>query len=342
MTPQRASHRAILEPCPQIDEDGLTAEILARRRGAKERSSFDGYAFADYRGDKHDSSGGVVLAVALGAGPVRIVRGVSSRRTLSVALLRLLATATAAGLRVLFGQDHQYGLPLAFLDELEVAGDWRAAMNEVFVTGRFARRAQDGHAGAFAAEVNEWLGGRGLPPYFWSATKSGYGIPGRNPRSPDHASQRRLTETAMGFPFCRVGDSGSVGGQSIVGIPKLLRLLHECERAGIPVHVWPFDDIDVGLLTGHVAIEPYPSLVREAGIVQTDVNDAVASTLWAQRLDREGTLREVLSLDNLSAEEQRRVRLEGWMAGASAFEGLRPSRSPGSPRPRRLGTRQSG
>ena len=48
--------------------------------------------------------------MAVGAGPVRLVSGVSSRRALSAALLRILKAATASKLRLLFGQDHQYGI----------------------------------------------------------------------------------------------------------------------------------------------------------------------------------------------------------------------------------------
>lgn len=306
-------------PSPvEINEDVLADEMSKLHRKPGDTSTFDCYAFADYRGDRRDSGGGVVLAVALGNGPVRLVSSVSSRKSLSAAFMRLLRLATASKVRVVFGQDHQYGIPLDLLHELELPSDWRAAMRRLFVTGPFAEMAGAGNAGAFAAEVNAWLVAEGGQPYFWSATKgTNYGIPSVAPRSKDHPSQRRLTEVAEGFPFCRIGDNGTVGGQSIVGIPRLLGLLEDCAREEISVSAWPFDALsvrDLGRGT-HVAVEPYPSLVREAEIVQTDANDAIASATWAQRLDRAGDLQDALDLTKLDAVHHRRVRLEGWMAG---------------------------
>ncbi len=298
----------------------LTGRIAAYRREKHDPASFDCYAFADYRGDKGDSGGGVVLAVALGAGPISIVQGVSSRKALSSAFSCLLRAATNANLRVLLGQDHQYGIPIAFAKELGLPTEsWRDAMTALFVTGPFSTWASSADAGGFAAEVNRWLVTRGDSPYFWSATKrKRYGIPGESPRNPQHATLRRLTEAQIGFPFCRLGDPGSVGGQSIVGIPRLLDLLDISERERIAVEVWPFDRTHLGGSKAHVAIEPYPSLVRERGIVQSDENDAVASTTWAQKLDREGALHEALDLSGLGSAQQARVRFEGWIAGVDA------------------------
>jgi hypothetical protein len=92
-------------------------------------------------------------------------------------------------------------------------------------------------------------------------------------------------------------------------------LLEASEREGIVVEVWPFDGLHLTGSKAHVAIEPYPTLVRERGIVQSDENDAVASTAWAQKLDREGALHEALDLRGLGSVEQARVRFEGWIAG---------------------------
>jgi hypothetical protein len=300
-----------------VEMSQLAERIATYRRERNDRASFDCYAFADYRGDKGDSGGGVVLAVALGAGPISIVQGVSSRKALSSAFMRLLGAATNANLRVLFGQDHQYGIPIAFAKELGLpTEDWREAMTGLFATGPFSTWAKDADAGGFAAEVNRWLVARGASPYFWSATKrTRYGIQGQSSRSPEHATLRRMTEAQIGFPFCRIGDPGSVGGQSIVGIPRLLHLLEASEREGIVVEVWPFDGLHLTGSKAHVAIEPYPTLVRERGIVQSDENDAVASTAWAQKLDREGALHEALDLRGLGSVEQARVRFEGWIAG---------------------------
>lgn len=315
-TPEATRRRVAVAPEHDwVDASALEKEIRTLH-GARGNRHFDGYAFADYRGDKGDRGGGVVLAVAVGAGPVRLLRGVSSRKSLSAALLNILKIANESDRRVLFGQDHQYGIPLALGRELGLPTDWRAAMRELFATGPFSRGAQASVAGRFASEVNAWLLDRGDQPYFWSATNGPrYGIPNTSPRPTTHPTVKRLTETKKGFPLCRIGDPGTVGGQSIVGIPRLLDLLQDCEREGIAVALWPFDGLRLNELDGHVAIEPYPSHVREKGLVQTDENDAVASTAWAQHHDENGTLEGQLDLGALTPRDRDRVRFEGWIAG---------------------------
>lgn len=297
-----------------VSLDELEAALGAFRR--RPGTLFDVYAFADYRGDLADA-GGVVLAVALGADGVRLVEGVRNRRTLSAALLRLLRVARSADVRLLFGQDHQYGIPMPLAKELGLRGAWRSMMRELFVTGPLAREAMAGNAGRFAATANAWLVARGCPAYFFSHTNGArYGIPTARPRPKGDPTERRLTERSTGFPLCRVGDNGSVGGQSIVGIPRLLTLLDDCEREGVPVKVWPFDGLALDTLGATVAIEPYPSALRAKGILKSDENDAIGCATWAQRHDHDGTLLAELDLSGLGPAGQRRVRVEGWMAGA--------------------------
>ena len=316
---KRAKARA-LDAFSRITLDEFEDELRGYRRPQAETALFGGYAFADYRGDVRDAGGGVVLAVALGAGEVRIVRGVSSRRTLAAALGRILVVAARANVRLLFGQDHQYGIPLVLANELGLVGDWRQRMRQLFVEGELARSARDGKAGEFAAAVNASLVAAGRAAYFFSHTKGGkYGIPTSRPRPKDAPSERRLTEAAHGFPFCHVGDNGSVGGQSIVGIPYLLALLEACEREQVPVSVWPFDGLSLDELAGHVAVEPYPSLYRDEGVVQTDENDAVACVTWMQRHDRDGSLARRLELRAVPSAQRARVQLEGWIAGVEAM-----------------------
>ena len=169
------------EAHPEIEIDALMRSIRRYRRAAAPRGRFDIYAFADYRGDKGDRSRGVAVAVALGGGPIRLVDGVTSRKTLAAFFASLLREAAARDLRVLFGQDHQYGIPVSLAEELGLStGDWRRAMHDLFLTGPFASHAVAGDAGAFAAAVNADLVERGLAPYFWTATKR-YGIPAKKP-----------------------------------------------------------------------------------------------------------------------------------------------------------------
>lgn len=318
---------------PQVD----LADVLAdwRRRGGRTAAAhlFDVYAFADYRGGQVDGPG-VVLCVALGEGPVRKVAGVRNRATLDAAWRRLLRDATDAGARVCFGQDHQYGLPLALAGELGLpSDDWRRGL-AAFFGGARGEAARAGRAGACARLVNDDLDARGRAPYFWSATKPAYGLPGTSPRGSDPALYR-LTERGCACALSRVGDNGSVGGQTLVGLPRVLVLLEWASRDAVPVAVWPFDGLrlEAYALRQHVALEAYPTLVRPAGVKQSDLADALAVVCWLQQRDRAGALAAELDLGALSPADRRRVAFEGWIAGVRPGGGGGPPPMPGRGRP---------
>lgn len=162
-----------------------------------------------------------------------------------------------------------------------------------------------------------------MRPYFWSATKS-YGVPRLPPRPRGDPTVRRLTEVGVACAFDRLGDNGTVAGQTIVGIPRVLELV-DSPPEGARLRVWPFDGLHLGGFTGsHVMVEPYPSKVRADGIAQTDANDAIACVTWAQTRDRSGALASELDLRGLSKPRRGRVRFEGWIAGVSPAD---PDRS---------------
>ncbi len=290
-----------------------------RTESREERARlFDGYAFADYRGGRSDGPG-VVLCVALGDGPPRQVTEVRNRATLDASWRALLRDATTVGARMCFGQDHQYGIPIAIAAELGIpTSDWRTGIRQLF-DGAQGDAARAGKAGEFALTVNEALLRAGRVPYFWSATKTGYGLPSRPPRG-SGSELFRLTELGQGFPFARLGDNGSVGGQTIVGLPRVLDLVAWAKEEHVRVSVWPFDGLRAeDYATGHhIMIEPYPSLVRAEGVIQSDLNDALASTIWAQSMDRRGVLAYELDLSAVPISSLDRVRFEGWIAGVPA------------------------
>jgi hypothetical protein len=287
---------------------------------------FDRYLFADYSGARSVSSQRKTIKIAEATPSARadIIDGRYTRESLRHEIVRRLQQADQAGERVCFGQDHQYGLPVGFLRELGLENlRWRDALNSFFAGSYHSEAPAICGPGEFAAKLNEWLVSRTLSPYFYSATKSTrYGIPGSNPRS-DGASLHRLTELCMpasgrGAPktFNRVGDPGTVGGQTLHGLESILRLLTQCEEAGVRVAVWPFDGLSLSdpCYEGrHVMVEPYPSAVRGAEIAQSDSADAIASTEVLRRADLEGTMNDLLDLSQLSAEEARIARIEGWI-----------------------------
>lgn len=289
---------------------------------------FSSYVFADYSGAQSRAGQRRAIRVATAEGPLqpRLVEKGLTRDELVDELLGRLRQATRQGMRVCFGQDHQYGIPVGLGHELGLAHmPWREALN-AFCDGSYATPAPRlGHASTFARAFNSWLEADGRRPYFHSATKSTlYGIPSTNPRPTDN-SGLRLTEMCRPAsmagtpkPFNRLGDNGTVGGQTLVGLLSLQRLLAACNSEKIPVAAWPFDGLsitDAAYSNSHVLLEPYPTAIRGADIPQTDSADAFASVANVQVTDRTGVLQTILDLSTLDEAQRAIVRFEGWIFG---------------------------
>jgi hypothetical protein len=287
---------------------------------------FDAYLFADYSGarDRAAQRKAIRLANADGTHSAVLVDRTFTRDELVDEFVLRLREASRRGQRICLGQDHQYGIPIGLGRELGIAHmPWSDALHAL-CTATYGRNAPPlSDAATFGSKLNRWLELQGQPPYFFSATKGNlYGIPSRNPRV-DVASTYRLTEMcrpASRFgapkPFNRLGDNGTVGGQSLVGLIALRNLLVRCAREGIPIGIWPFDGLsilDPAYANAHVLLEPYPTAVREAQVAQTDASDALASANHLQAEDRSESLPQLLDLSGLDAVSREIVRFEGWI-----------------------------
>ena len=299
---------------------------------------FDGYLFADYSGARNRRSQRKSIRLARAAGSQRplLVCVQLTREDLVDEFVSDLLEARRLGKRICFGQDHQYGIPIALGRELGLTDlPWRQVLDSL-CGGAYGEGAPAlCQAGQFGREFNRWLTSQGRSPYFFSATKAGlYGIPNCDPRNDSKASYR-LTEmcrssSRAGAPkaFNRLGDNGTVGGQSLVGLMAINSLLSRCRTEGIPVAVWPFDGLSItepAYADAHVMIEPYPTAVRDAQVKQSDAADAVASVAHVQEADQRGALELLLNLSNLDLEQARVVRFEGWIF--SYVSPSEPSRS---------------
>jgi len=309
----------------------IAATVLHRHRTGAGKPMFDEYQFADFSGARDTASQRKAIQVATAHGeekPQRFERSMT-RDALQRETLRSLEAATKQGMRLAFGRDHQYSIPGGLAKEIGLGGKtWRKALDSlVHGTHGGPPLAQ---VREFAAEFNKWLISYSRPPYFFSRTKADYyGVPKEDPRpsrfGAADATTYRLTELCQGSqkgcvpkPLNRIGDNGTVGGQTIVGLILLDELLVETQRLGIPVAVWPFDGLDINSIAyegRHVMFEPYPSSVRDPGVRQTDWNDAEASVLFIQQADRAGKLAARLDLHELTDEQQAQVLFEGWIIG---------------------------
>lgn len=292
--------------------------------------TFDCYEFADFSGAKDKALQRRTIRLAIARGdevPKRFGRSLT-REALQEQTLQSLATASTLGLRLAFGRDHQYSIPYGLALEIGIAGTpWRDALRAL-ATGSYGGPPLS-HASEFAAQFNSYMRRRGSRTYFFSCTKAAaYGISGSDPRpsqlrAPD-ATTYRLTELAGRLgngarpkPFNRLGDNGTVGGQTIVGLLLLHELLETARDRGIPVAVWPFDGVDItadAYRGRHVMFEPYPSSIRAPDKARSDWNDAEACVLCIQGADQSGRLSGMLDLCSLGTEIDR-VLFEGWIVG---------------------------
>jgi hypothetical protein len=291
---------------------------------------FGAYLFIDYSGAEtaEQQRRAIRIAYAEGSEPPRIVEERHDRATLVDFIIGRLQSAARRGLRVCFGQDHAFGIPIGFARELGIAHlRWRESL-EAFLDGTYdpdAPRFVD--IRQFACEMNHWLVAQGHDSYFWSATKAEmYQLPARDPRRGGaKGCSYRLTDRCRSRSgrgnakaLNRLGDPGTVGGQSLLGMIRIRELLQRCRLLGIRLRCWPFDGLDIldsEYDGAHVVVEPYPSAFRPEGIKQTDENDALYTALAVQEADLKGRAATLFDLRGLQSGEADRVQFEGWIVG---------------------------
>jgi hypothetical protein len=279
-----------------------------RRRRAGE---FDAFVFADYSGAAAQSAQRRAIALWRkdGDGPARKVRGLFTRALLRERLLEILDAETRRDRRVLFGIDHQWSWPRDLWRAARLEDrPWREALASL-VEGDGGRPPL-GPAHVFPAAFNAWAGA----PVFHCRVRSlaaRYGVPSR----PSWRGEAvRLAERAMpgAKPATRLGGTGAVAGQTLVGLVELHRLLADALARGIPIVAWPMDALaDDG--RSHVGAEIYPSFCRPPHVPQSDDADARAACEWAARAD----LGRLLDLRRASDAVRASARLEGWILGAT-------------------------
>ena len=281
---------------------------MRRRRPGE----FDTFLFADYSGAAADSAQRRAIALWRKDRGRRAckVAGPFTRSLLRERLLGLLLEATRDGRRVLFGIDHQWSWPLDLWRLCGLGGrPWREALRSL-VEGA-GTRPPLGPAHVFPAAFNAWAGA----PVFHCRVRglaARYGLPGEDRWDGDRV---RFAERAMpgAKPATRLGGTGAVAGQTLVGLVELHRLLEDAARARVPVLAWPMDALaDDG--RGHVGSEIYPSFCRPPHVPQSDDADARAVVEWAARAD----LASFLDLRRAPAPVRAAAALEGWILGAPA------------------------
>ncbi|MBC7739873.1 MAG: molybdopterin-guanine dinucleotide biosynthesis protein B [Candidatus Saccharibacteria bacterium] len=227
-----------------------------------------------------------------------------SRHAAETFLTDLLDAEQAQGRRVLAGIDFAFGYPTGFAAALTGHSDPRAVwawLNDHIVDGS----DNQNNRFAVADQINARLGGEGP---FWGHPQTARHShlqptkPAR-PAFPD----RRLVETRVpsAQSVWKLYTAGSVGSQSLMGLPLIHRLSQRPDTA-----VWPFARPTTGL----VIAEVYPSLLATAvkadpGPIKDQVQTSLLSrALWT--LSHRNQLTPLFDTPDIAQEE-------GWILGAS-------------------------
>jgi hypothetical protein len=239
-------------------------------------------------------------------------------RTEAIAFLRRLLAGTAGA--ALVGWDFPHGFPRG-----SGLGGGRAT---AALLAALIEDAPDGANNRFemAAYLNRKLGR--APGPFWGCPAA---------RASADLSDRRCSFHARGFAEWRLADDllrrrgtgiqsvwklytrGSVGSQTLLGLPAIHRLLTDPELAARS-RLWPFETGWDRMLDGIVHAELWPSLADHAAepYPVKDARQVAAARNWALALDAEGALGAWFARpDGLSgAEAAACLAEEGWILNA--------------------------
>jgi hypothetical protein len=299
---------------------------------------FDRYVAVDWSANNAPKLGAdsIWACTALRTKPGVAAVNHATRRAAESWLTARLMASVHAGERTLVGMDFPYGYPSGFADALRLRGAaWRATWS--YLTRRVI---DDEHNKSnrfeVASEINTALGPR--RPFWGTPARVALpNVPARKevtyqgPDNADGLAEWREVERviqargARPQPVWKLCYTGSVGSQTLVGIPVLARLRrHHALRA--VSHVWPFETLVPDLPTGRAAIihaEIWPSLVPfadEPGRCNDERQVRAVVQKWRE-LDRADCLADSFAAPHSS----RAVRdEEGWVLGVASL-GSTPS-----------------
>ncbi|MEM7499205.1 MAG: cobalamin biosynthesis protein CbiG [Pseudomonadota bacterium] len=299
---------------------------------------FDRIVIVDWSAAASPQRGANSIWIAETDGASMEIENLSTRSAAMEGLAARIEDANACEERLLIGFDFPFGYPAGAADavfgrpgrcDCRPEG-WR------LVWSRLAEMVADGPKNAnnrfkVAAALNAAYGPVGP---FWGRPRSQplAALPERKPQGYGEAlpAERRAAElrARTAQPTWKLNTTGSVGGQSLVGIAALERLRHAfARRPGRAVTVWPFE---TGLNAlprapgSAVITEVYPSLLAPAVLAARamgEIADRAQVRLLASALaslDRKGALAPLfagppggLDATTRSAVEQE----EGWILG---------------------------
>lgn len=292
--------------------------------------AFDAYVMVDWSASSKPKTGPdsiwwVAQEWVDGALVSQGARNPSTRALAEHELRSYLRAAVAAGKSVLGGFDFPYGYPGGFARALGLRGaPWRATWERVSSLIRDEQARGENNRFLVAGQLNQNLGRSGP---FWGHP-AGRVVPGLTPtKPPPHPllPEFRVTERATRGPKSawQLSGAGSVGGQVLLGLPTLLRLIGDEALAPVS-QVWPFE---TGPLLPErkqgeariVHAEIYPSLlpVHPAPGQVKDEAQVIGLARWFAEKDASEELPDYFGAPwrRSSSERSRILEEEGWILG---------------------------
>ena len=297
---------------------------------------FDAYVVADWTAAETKKLGDTSLWIGVAKRDVRFrlyaeTHNVATRAEGEALLASILADHRKRGDRVLVGLDFNFGYPAGTAARLGLAGTpWQAMWK--FIASNIVDKADNtNNRYQVAAKMNRLMTNEAWP--FWGApakqaqrwlttTKPPAGAGADIPefRATEDAARRgRLQPKSV----WQMHGAGAVGGQTLVGVPAVRRLLDSLGPSGA---VWPFgtgwreltpDDVEP---LSALVVEVWPSLFPtkpEPGEFKDQAQVRTTAEALA-RLDEAGDLAKAFAPPKDAAPDliQKVEQEEGWILGA--------------------------
>ena len=292
-------------------------------------ADFDAYLMVDWSASSRPAKGADSVWYCLlnrsAAGlSVSALENPATRSSAVQNIKEILRDLVRQGQQVLVGFDFSYGYPSGFASALGVGGtsDWLAVWLEL-ARAIVDRGDNSNNRFEVAADFNRRISGECYP--FWGCpqgSSSSTISSTKGPRGP--LAEKRITDVGNMQPIWKLFGNGSVGSQTLLGIPHLTALRNDPELAALS-RVWPFE---TGLrrlpnrdnrnwLILHAEI--YPSLL-EVHPRPGEVKDAAQVRELAVHfaaLDDAGLLADLFGGSPLLTATERQIveREEGWTLG---------------------------
>src|SRR3954462_1956565 len=208
---------------------------------------FDRFVIVDWSAASQPKTGrdSIWICAVDRDGAERLVENPATRHAAKGLLSDMLAEATRREERVLLGFDFPFGYPAGFGQRLGLNGapPWRAVWDEI--AGRLSDQENNkNNRFELGAEFNRRVSNGSFP--FWGCpvgfAHAFLGPKHHNGHDADGLAEKRLIDRWMvgAQPCWKLAYTGSVGSQSLTGIP-VVRALHDDAQWADRARIWPLE-----------------------------------------------------------------------------------------------------